>query len=66
MDLKDEDKTKEQLIEELAELRRERRQAEEVLRKSEERMTLAIEGANDAVWDWDVVGNARLGKDAGV
>ena len=31
-----------------------RKQAEEALRKSEERYALAALGANDALWDWDV------------
>jgi diguanylate cyclase (GGDEF)-like protein/PAS domain S-box-containing protein len=33
----------------------ERKQTEEALRKSEERFRLAAQGANDALWDWDVV-----------
>jgi diguanylate cyclase (GGDEF)-like protein/PAS domain S-box-containing protein len=32
----------------------ERKRAEEALRVSEERYALAVSGANDGVWDWDV------------
>lgn len=31
-----------------------RRQAEEALRKNEELLKFALEGAGDAVWDWDI------------
>ncbi len=37
----------------LAELAR-REQAEEARRESEERYQLAVKGANDGIWDWDV------------
>ena len=33
----------------------ERKQMEETLRKSEERLTLALKATHDAVWDWDLL-----------
>ena len=35
----------------------ERKQAEEALRKNEERWQLALQGANDGLWDWDIQTN---------
>jgi len=33
------------------------KQAEESLKRSEERLRLAIKGSNDAPWDWDLINN---------
>ncbi len=56
--MKNQDKTKEQLINELEKLQNrhvtEKRLLEEVLRESDERILLAIEGTDDGIWDWDV------------
>jgi PAS domain-containing protein len=62
--MQDEHKTKEQLIAELHELRKqaaesekdraERKRAKERLRESEERFSLAMEANRDDLWDWSV------------
>lgn len=43
----------------------ERRLAEEELRRSEERYAMAIRGANDGLWDWDIT-NKRVSRSARV
>lgn len=68
--MKDEDKTGEQLIDELVKLRRrvaelgavqiESKQTEEDLLESEERYRTMIENANDMIWTLDTQGNFRF------
>lgn len=41
-----------------------RRQAENALRKTEERYRLAVRATNDAVWDWDLLANTVLWNEA--
>jgi PAS domain S-box-containing protein len=65
--MKDKDKTKEQLLSELVQLRQrntelealetERKRAEEMLRESEERLCMAMSAAEMGTWRWDVVAN---------
>lgn len=38
----------------------ERKQAEEALRRSEERFALALAASNDGIWDWDIVTDQQL------
>ncbi len=68
--MKDEDKTSDQLIDELTKLRRrvakleavqlESRRAEEDLLESEERYRTMIENANDMIWTLDIQGNFKF------
>jgi diguanylate cyclase (GGDEF)-like protein/PAS domain S-box-containing protein len=68
--MKDTDKTKEQLISELVDLRQrvaelERiandcRQAEQVLRESKDRLNLTLATAHMGIWEWDIVTNHMI------
>ncbi len=40
-----------------------RKEFEELLRSSEERYALAIQGANDGIWDWDMASNTVFYSD---
>ncbi len=42
-----------------------RRQAEEALRLSEERLRLAHKATNDVVWDWDIANDSQRWNEAG-
>ena len=49
--------------EELREQYKELQKSEELLRKSEERYKLAIDGANDVIWEWDIEHNRLFVSD---
>lgn len=67
--MKDQAKTKTELIKELNALRKvaadlretepERKRAEEELRESAERFSLAARATQDGVWDWDIITNEK-------
>ena len=48
---------------ELREQYKELQKSEELLRKSEERYKLAIDGANDVIWEWDIEHNKLFVSD---
>ncbi len=43
-----------------------RKQAEESLRRSEERLRLAMKATNDVVWDWDIIHDLQQWNEAGI
>ena len=55
--MKNSDKTKEQLVSELEELRKQSKKREEELKESEKRFSRAISGTDAGLWDWDMVKN---------
>jgi len=62
--MKEPGKTKKQLLQEIRDLRRrvielenikiQHERTEKALRESEERLRLALEGAHEGLWDWNV------------
>jgi len=43
-----------------------RKQAEESVRRSEERLRLATKATNDVIWDWDIVRDSQRWNEAGI